>query len=347
MTSLETLRSEFDRHPGYLDAASGGRGARRVVADMAANLTTWAAGTAGPATYDDAVSRARAAYARIVHAPVGAVAIGTQVSVMASLLAVAVPDGAEVLCVEGDFSSMVFPFLAHADRIVVRHVPLDRLAEEIGPRTFLVAFSLVQSATGEAADAEAVVAAARVAGALTFCDLTQAAGWTPVDATMFDATACAAYKWLTAPRGTGFLTVGEHLRDRLRPIHAGWYAGGDVWESCYGPTMALAEDARRFDVSPAWPVWIGAATALELFAGVDMSAVRRWDVDLADMFRDALGLGPGDSAIVSLPDPFGDARGRLAAAGCTVAGRAGRVRLSFHVWNDAEDVSRAVGALRP
>ena len=81
----------------------------------------------------------------------------------AGLIAAAVPDGAEVLCVEGDFSSMVLPF-AHAGRgIRLRIAPLDGLADAITADTWLVAFSLVQSATGEVADAAAIRAAARAA----------------------------------------------------------------------------------------------------------------------------------------------------------------------------------------
>ena len=345
MADLDRLRAQFDRRPGYLDAASGGRAPRCVVEVMRTDLAAWADGRTGPAHYDAAVCRARAAYARIVRSPLAEVAIGAHVSVMAALLADAVPSGAEVLCVDGDFSSMVYPFLVQGDRITVRHVPLDALAGEIGPRTALVSFSLVQSATGEIAAADDIVAAARAAGAWTFCDLTQAAGWLPVDASMFDVTACAAYKWLCAPRGTGFLTVGPRLLGTLRPLHAGWYAGQDIWDACYGPSMVLAHDARRFDVSPAWPVWIGAVEALELFGSVAADVVRDADVALANDFRGRVGLDPAASAIVTLPDPDGDARARLELAGCVVAGRAGRVRLAFHVWNDGEDVELAAHAL--
>ena len=50
--------------------------------------------------------------------------------------------------------------------------------------------------------------------------------------------------------------------------------------------------------------------------------------------------------MVSLPDPDGALAARLAAAGCTVAGRAGLVRIAFHLWNDEDDVSRVGGALQ-
>ena len=159
-------------------------------------------------------------------------------------------------------------------------------------------------------------------------------------------TVCASYKWLSAPRGTAFLTVRPDLLDRLRPTSAGWYAGEEIWSSVYGPAMVLARDARRFDVSPAWLCWVGAVPALELFADAPRDAVHRYTVGLADAFRAGVGLPPGGSAIVRLPDDAaGSRRALLAAQGTRAAGRGGGVRLAFHVWNDTADVERAVAAL--
>src|SRR5690606_38407589 len=157
--------------------------------------------------------------------------------------------------------------------------------------------SLVQSATGEVADAAAVREAARAVGARTCCDLTQAAGWLPVDASAYDVTVCGGYKWLCQPRGTAFLTVGPELLPRLRPLFAGWYAGEDRWASIYGPAMELASDARRLDVSPAWHSWVGAVPSLEVLTSVSTSDVYAHDAGLADALRVRLDLPPTGSAI--------------------------------------------------
>jgi selenocysteine lyase/cysteine desulfurase len=345
MRSLEDLRSDFDPAPGYLNAATSGVAPRRTVRALGEDLARWGAGGIDVPRYEAAVATARGRFASLVGVPAARVAIGSQVSVMAGVVAASLPDGAEVLCVEGDFSSMVFPFLAQGPRLRVRHAPADRLADAVTPGTALVAYSLVQSATGEVLDDDAVVAAARAAGALTLCDLTQAAGWRRVDAGRYDVSVTAAYKWLCGPRGVGFLTVTEQAQDLLRPVQAGWYAGEDPWSSCYGPTMRLAADARRFDVSPAWQAWLGAAESLDAFAATDPGEVQAHAVGLADAFRAGRGLAPAGSAIVTLPDPDGALRCALELAGCRVAGRAGRVRLAFHVWNDRADVDRALGAL--
>lgn len=350
MRPLDDLRADFDPAPGHLDAATAGVAPRRTVRALRADLDRWGSGCPDLPGYDEAVAVARDRFAALVGVDRRQVAIGSQVSAMSAVVAASLPDGARVLCVEGDFTSVVYPFLAQGDRLRVEHVTVDRLASAVVPGIDLVAWSLVQSATGAVVDDGAVVAAARAAGARTFCDLTQAAGWLPVDASRYDVSATAAYKWLCCPRGVGFLTLGALAAGTadagwLRPVQAGWYAGEDPWASCYGPEMRLATDARRFDVSPAWQAWLGAAESLDAFAATDPQAVRDHAVGLADAFRAGLGLAPGGSAIVTLPDPGGMLRCALETAGCRVAGRAGRVRLAFHVWNDEADVAVALGAL--
>lgn len=247
---------QFGDTRGYLAAASIGVPPRAAVEALRADLDAWFAAQRDPQGYDGVVERTRASYAALVGVAAERVAVGSQTSVLTSLIAASVPPGAEVLCVDGDFSSMVFPFLARGD-LRVRHVPIARLAESITDETWLVPFSLVQSSNGVIADSGAIVEAAASHGALTYCDVTQAAGVHPVDAAQFDATVGHAYKWLCAPRGVAFLTISERMQALVRPIQAGWYAGDSVWTSVYGPAMELAQDARRFDVSPAWQAWVG------------------------------------------------------------------------------------------
>jgi len=342
--TLDRAVQSFPSPRLYLGAASSGLPTRETVAAQKADLDLWAAGRRNPMDYDGIVAATRADYARLVGVDASRVAIGSQTSAIASVLAAAVPAGAEVLCVLGDFSSMVFPFLQRRD-ITVRSVPLADLAAEITDATWLVAFSHVQSATGSVADTAAVIAAAAAHDAFTFCDTTQSAGVHPVDAALFDATVCHAYKWLCAPRGVAFLTLGERFQRELVPIQAGWYAGAAVWQSCYGPTMELAGDARRFDVSPAWPAWVGAQPAIRLFASLDMDELWARASGLGDALCDALGIERQHQAIVTWADPTGRDLGRLVAAGITASGRAGLLRAAFHLWNDESDVAAVVAAL--
>ena len=346
LISLREARGRFRGGRGYLSACTLGLPSDDTLAAMRADTEEWALGRADAARYGAVVERVRAGYADLVSVPTDSVAIGSQASVLAGLVAASVPDGAEVLCVEGDFSSMVFPFLNQRHRgVTVRQVPLGELAESITADTWLVAWSLVQSATGAIADTDAIVAAAEAASSFTLCDTTQAAGWMPVDASLFDATICHSYKWLCSPRGVAFLTVGARLGAEINPAQAGWYAGESPWASCYGPEMNLAADARRFDVSPAWPAWVGAEPAIDLFRNLDLALVRDHAVSLGDALCDGLGLERLGQAIVTWPDADGQGLEQLTAAGLVASGRAGRARVAFHLWNDEDDVADALRAL--
>ena len=346
--TLADARTRYTAGRGYLAACTLGLPTIATTAAMRADTAAWARGEACASHYGAVVERVRAGYADLVGVMPDRVAIGSQTSVMAGTVAASIPDGAEVVLPIGDFSSMVFPFLAQAHRgVIVRQVELADLAASLTANTWLVAFSLVQSATGTVADSVAIAAAARATSTFTLCDTTQATGWMPVDAAAFDATICHTYKWLGAPRGVAFFTVSEAFAAHLHPVNAGWYAGDDPWASCYGPAMTLASNARSFDVSPAWPAWVGAEPAIDLFRSLDLAEVRAHSVGLGHALSDGLGLPRLGQAIISWPDAGGRDLARLTTAGLTASGRAGRARVAFHLFNDEDDVALALAALRP
>jgi selenocysteine lyase/cysteine desulfurase len=347
MTSpaLTQAIESFDHTRGYLSAATMGLPPRAAVAAMTEKLHQWASATCNPMNYGDIVERTRGHYARLVGIDHTRVAIGSQTSVMASLIACSLPAGSEVLCVESDFTSIVFPFLQHRE-LFVRAVPLAELAGSMRDSTALVVFSLIQSCNGAVADVEAITAAASRHGARTLCDVTQAAGVHPVDATQFDSTVCHAYKWLCSPRGVAFLTISEDFAQHITPVQAGWYAGDDVWSSVYGTDMKLAKDARQFDVSPAWQAWAGAEPSIALFADLDIAEVWEHTTRLGNQLCDELGIERQNQAIVTWPDETGGDLTKLEVAGITASGRAGRLRAAFHLWNTKEDIAAVIAALR-
>ncbi len=331
----------WEPDPGYLNTATHGLAPKPAVDALRTAIDEWRHGPAGWEAWDVATPRARAAFARLVGADPGDIAIGAAASQLVSIVAASLPPGSRVLVPEGEFTSNLFPWVVADAK--VETVPLDRLADAIGPHTDVVAFSVVQSANGHIAAVDDIVTAARDHDALILADATQACGWLPVDATRFDVLVCAAYKWLTCPRGTAFAYLAPHIRDRLRPYCASWYAGADRAASYYGLPMRLAENARAFDVSPAFFSYLAAAPALELLNEIGIERIHRHNVALADRFLAALGLPPRGSAIVSIEVP--DAERRLAAAGVRAAARGGRTRLSFHLYTGEADLERAITAL--
>jgi selenocysteine lyase/cysteine desulfurase len=341
----DAWRALFDVDPGYLNTASVGVPPRAAVAAVTEVLEGWRRGRLEPAAFDLYVTRSRAAWARLSGVDPGWVAIGASGSALVGLVAASLPAGACVLLGEGDFTSVLFPFLAQQPRGVrIREVPLPGLVDAVDDTVDLVAVSSVQSADGRVLDVGALTAAAVRHGARVLLDTTQSCGWLPVDCSTVDYAVCAAYKWLLSPRGVAFLSVRPEHLDTLTPHAANWYAGADIWSSIYGSPLRLSAAARRLDTSPAWFSWVGAAHALELLAGLDAEAVRAHDVGLADAFLAGLGRPPQGSAIVTVDAP--GAADALAGAGVRSAVRAGRVRASFHLYNDDSDVERALAALR-
>ncbi|PPH16676.1 MULTISPECIES: aminotransferase class V-fold PLP-dependent enzyme [unclassified Rathayibacter] len=341
------LRARFAGARGYHNACTLGLPPRQTVEALRADLDGWSSGESTAAAYGAVAERARASFAAIAGVPVDRVAIGSQTSAMAAVLAASLPDGARVLCVDGDFSSIVFPFLAQAHRgVTVRSVALEALSDSVEDGDDLVVFSAVQSSSGALADLDSVLKAAARHRVRTACDLTQAAGVLPVDASRFDATLTHAYKWLCSPRGVAFLTVSPAYAAELVPVQAGWYSGEDVWSSCYGPAMHLAENARRFDVSPAWQAFAGAEASLALFRSLDLDAVWAHASGLGDLLCERLDREPQHRALVSWPDEGGADLELLQAAGLRVSGRGGRLRIAFHLWNDESDVDELVRVLR-
>lgn len=337
----DSVRNHFSAGPGYLNTASVGLPPKVATTALRESLASWEAGGCDPASFDADVDRARSAYARLAGTETGSVGIVSQVSVVTGLVASCLPDGATVLCAEEDFTSVLFPFLADT-RLNVQLVILDELLGCIGPDTDLVAVSAVQSADGRVLDLGRLAETAKRTGTRTYVDVSQGAGWLPLDVDRFDVTACGGYKWLCSPRGSGFVTVGQDS-EWLIPRYAGWYSGHDPWQSIYGPPLRLAEDARRFNASPGWFDFVAAAPAVELIADIGVERIHRHSLELANNFRSHVGLPASDSAIVSIDTVHGNA---LAEAGIAAAIRAGKVRLSFYLYNTTADVDLAASVLR-
>jgi selenocysteine lyase/cysteine desulfurase len=334
----------FDLPPGYLNTASIGIPPLLVADAVAQAVDRWRTGSDRSNAFDADVTAARRAWASLIGVVPEHVAIGASVSQLTGLVAASVPDGTRVLAAASEFTSVIFPFAAQAHRgVTVTEVAPAELVSRVKGHD-LVTVSVVQSVDGATADLEGLRQAAAASGARVLLDATQAAGWLPLRLDWADWVVGACYKWLLSPRGAAWLALRPDALDRAVPHAANWYAAGDPWSATYGLPLRLAPDARRLDLSPVWFAQRGAAAALPWLATLDLAAVREHCVGLADSLLAKLGLPPRGSAIVTLDRP--GAAERLAAADVTATSRAGRARLSFHLYNTAEDVEMAVAALR-
>ncbi|MFC5800646.1 aminotransferase class V-fold PLP-dependent enzyme [Streptomyces formicae] len=340
--------AEFAPKSTYLNTSTCGLLPRRAVEAVKELADELADGRPGGSGDFGAVDAARASFARLVGVSGERVAVGGSVAVHVALIAASLPPGAEVVLPEGEFSSVVTPFVVRGD-LKVRLVPLDGIADAVGAGTALVALSSVQSKDGRIADLPSVRAAAAASGARILLDASQSAGWLPLDAGAYDYTVTAGFKYLLCPRGTSFLTVAAEAQESLVPLHAGLLGGEDPWGSTYGPVEEFAASARRYDEPPSYLSYHTAAQSLPLLEEIGIEAIHAHNTALAARFRAGLTeLGhapvPGDSGVVAVPG-LGGRQPELARAGVVVTARAGILRASFHLYNSDADVDRALDVL--
>ena len=321
---------QFDVPAGYLNTASIGVPPASAADALADAVDRWRRGVARPPDYDEYVATARVAWAALTGLDPADVATGASVSQLVGLVAASLPATTRVLTAGSEFTSVTFPFAAQG--MPVTEVPLADLVSHVDDHD-LVAVSVVQSADGGMVD----LAGLRAAGKPVLLDATQAAGWLPLRLDWADWVVGTGYKWLLAPRGAAWLGGRPEALERVLPLAANWYAADDPWQGIYGLPLRLAKDARRLDLSPAWFAQLGAAATLPWLAGLDLAAVRDHCVGLADATLAGFGLPPRGSAVISV-DLTGEQVRRLTDAGVVGAVRAGRMRLSFHLYNTMDDV---------
>jgi selenocysteine lyase/cysteine desulfurase len=348
MTERLAFGAEFTGAAGFLNSPTYGLPPRFLTRALLDCVEQWQSGHMDARSFDEPVRAGRAGYAALTGVPVSSVVMGGSASALLGLVAAAVPDGSRGATLAGEFTSTTFPFAAQKARgVTLTELAADELLATAGDYDF-VTVSLVQSASGAVLDAEGLRSSVAGANTLVFVDVTQAAGWVSLDLGWTDVTVAAVYKWLLSPRGTAFMSVSRQVADLMTPHAANWYAGPDPWQSIYGLPLRLADDARRFDTSPAWFSAMGAGLVLPWLASLDSAAVQAHALRLAAALRAELHLPPHPSAIVSLPGDAvaADAADRLQRAGIRASVRAGAVRVGFHLYNTEDDLDRLLDALR-
>ncbi|MCC6793118.1 MAG: aminotransferase class V-fold PLP-dependent enzyme [Thermomicrobiales bacterium] len=339
-------RAYFHPDPNqiYLDAGTYGLAPRPAIDATLTALKGWESGTADfIRDWEGAGERARGLFARLIGATTEEIALVPTVSVGVGTVAASIPEGAEVLIPQEEFTSVALPFYAAAEGrgVTIREVPYPDLASAIQPSTTLVALSLTRAQSGETADLGPIVAAATANGARVLLDTTHSTPFVSVKEHLagIDYLVCHGYKHLLLPRGVGFLYVRRDRWDDLLPYFGNWRSAG----RSYGGPMTLAPDASRFDVSLAWHAWVGAVPALELIVEWNEDGTIAAAKRLANRLARGLELPePGGSLVCVKVDDAEKVAAALDVAGLRCAARGSYIRLTPHVYNTEEEIDRAI-----
>ena len=207
-------------------------------------------------------------------------------------VAAAIPDGSRVLAPEPEFVSLLFPFLAQAERGVT--VESCRWTARGGDRRLHRRRRRLGRAVLDrrARRLDDIAAAASHHGALTVVDATHAIGWLPLDASRFDARRLRRLQVADVPARHGVPgRSSEALAARMTPHQAGWFAGGEPADRPVRPAAAARRTPRAASTPrPRGSRWVGTEPALQLINEIGVETIHAHDLKLANRFRAGLGL---------------------------------------------------------
>ncbi len=356
--SLPGLRDEFPvlGALAYLNAGTDGPLPARAVRASAGELERELAKGRAMAHFErrsELSGELRAAYARALGADAADVALTTCTTEgMAQVIGgLDFARGDEIVTSDEEHPGLLGALSAARELrgVDVREVPLQEVANAVGPRTRLAACSHVGWVSGSFAPAELGQLEIPV-----LLDGAQGVGAVPVDVRALgcDAYAGAGQKWLCGPDGTGMLYVSPALRERLSVSRRGY---GNLADPGAGLDAELHEDARRLDtLSLNAETTACALAAIGVLESAGWPAVHEHARTLAARLAELLaerGRQPaprGATTLVSFhsPDPDGE-RALLAEHGVIVRSIPGRpwLRASVGAWNDERDLERLVESL--
>lgn len=150
--------------------------------------------------------------------------------------------GDELLTTDHEYGACdnVWQFLAQKQGFAIVRQPIDlpattpaavaaQLWQGVTPRTKVIFFSHISSATALCFPAAEICRRARQAGILTIVDGAHAPGQIPLDLTAVDPDFYFgnAHKWLCAPKGAAFLYARPDKQPLLQPLVVGWGWGAN------------------------------------------------------------------------------------------------------------------------
>ena len=234
---------------------------------------------------------------------------------------------------------------------------LERLAAAMDERTRVLSISQVSFLTGRRYRLEDLRALADRFGALLSVDATHAAGVLPVPAQYADVLVSSCYKYLLGVHGAAIFYRNPRRLADLPPQTIGWHSITGARSIAEPAAYHLAPDAARFEAgNPPFMALAILDNALNYLEAVGIERIEQHVLALGGKLWHALHdrgltlLTPEDPArrgpniCFAWPEPAALVHA-LAARGVLVWGGDGRIRISFHLYNDEADIERLLAAL--
>jgi len=314
----------------------------------------------------------RSRLANLLGVNTNSVAISTSVSELIGHIANGLPltVGDDVIVMEGDYPSMVLPWMVAAENrgFELRRLPREvfqhpeKLKREIKSRTRFVGCSHVMFNTGLQLPIAELGRVCRQTGALFFADTSQSFGGMRITPDMIanvDGLIGVAYKWLLGPYGSAYGYFSDRALESIRRTHASWLvsANSQSTEFLLDYTTKTIPGACRFDrgESPTYLINAALSGALSVLQQVGLASIESHNLSLAREFMESLPKGFDHLSDREYLTPIicvkpraesaAQCKQRLAEAHVDVSLREGYLRFAFHFFNSSSQVQAVVGIL--
>lgn len=353
----------------YVNSCSQGALSREVESAIAAFTESWRAFGSPWDRWVGEVERLRTSFAASIGADADEVAVMPTASAGITAIATALGfDGErrDVVIGEFEFPTMAHVWLAQERRgariaWVKAHgdaLPIDAYAARIDERTLIVPATHVCFRNGYRLDIPRLASICRERGAYLLLDDYQRTGIGPIDvhALGVDVLVTGALKYLLGPSGVAFLYVRRDLIDRIEPLSTGWFGRADPFAFSLD-RLDWSPSARRFETgSPPVPNVYAAVAGIDLLQTVGLAAIGHQVRALVDRFSSGARMRGFDVATPDDPTRRGplvvirstDAAElvrRLDGRGIIASARGTGLRVSFHAYNNDQDVDAVLDAL--
>jgi selenocysteine lyase/cysteine desulfurase len=364
-TSPETFRQRFPVLARRVHLSSCSLGARSAALDsgLRGMLDAMGRGASAWSDFDRVAARCRAGFAALIGADPEQIAILPNASIGAyqAVSTLSLETRSTIVSSAHEFPSVAHVWLAQRHRgAQVRFVETASCAgyeAAIDRRTVLVSVPLITYDEGRLHPAAEIAALAHRRGARVLVDAYQAVGVVPVNVQRLDCDflVAGAQKYLLGLPGVAFLYVRDGAGQDLEPVLTGWF--GRVDPFAFDPrTLDFPASARRFETgTPAVPALYAANAGLGLIATLDLQETQRYVAALGETCAERL-RSQGETVRLSALDPRGahialedrsptELANWLAREGISVSPRGRLARLSFHYYNNEEDVEMLCDAI--
>ncbi|MFY8274539.1 aminotransferase class V-fold PLP-dependent enzyme [Pseudoalteromonas sp. SSDWG2] len=265
----------------------------------------------------------------------------------------------KVLMSEQDFPSMGFALqksLAERSEFVFIPASVDVCDANVWeryltPEIDLVFISQVYSNSGKQAPSADIIGLAKRQGVLSLVDVAQAAGIIDIDLSHLqpDFMIGSSVKWLCGGPGAAYLWVNEQQLGLCEPKDVGWFSHQNPFEFDIHH-FAYHDSALRFwGGTPSVEPYILAAHSIAWFNEFGVDKVREHNLALQQALIDAhpqFVVSPiaaherSGTVIVHAGDKQEALMAQLQAHNISADQRHLGARISFHIYNDMDDVER-------